>query len=84
MGCYIRDTFSDITDHELDGFISDIHHALSMCGNRQMTGNFQACGFRIQQHRIRESMRQADPEGTVARRVRTIHHRLLLLDQYTT
>ena len=53
-GLYIRDTFSDITDRELDGFISDIHHEFPMCGNRLMTGHLQACGFRIQQHRIRE------------------------------
>ena len=47
-GLYICDTFSDITDHELDRFISDIHHEFHMCGNRQMAGHLQARGFRIQ------------------------------------
>lgn len=74
-GLSIQDMFSDLTDRELDEIVSDIHHEFPMCGNRQMIGHLQARGIRIQQHRVRESMRRVDPEGTVARRLHTICRR---------
>ena len=74
-GLSIRDTFSDITDHEIDGIVSNIHYKFPMCGIRQMIGHLKAHGFRIQQHRIHESLHQTDLFGTVARRLHTIHRR---------
>ena len=40
-----------------------------------MSDHLQSRGIRVQQHRIRESMRQIDPEGTIVRRLHTIQRR---------
>ena len=74
-GLSIRDTFSNLTDRELDEVVSSVHQEFPMCGNRQMSGHLQARGIRVQQHRIRESMRRTDPEGTIARRLCAINRR---------
>ena len=71
----IQATYSDLTDCELDEIVSDIHQEFPMCGYRQMSGHLQARGIRTQQHRIRESIRRTDPEGTIARKLRTINRR---------
>lgn len=41
-----------------------------------MIGHLTSRGFRIQQLRVRESMRRVDPEGTIARRLFTINRRV--------
>lgn len=42
---------------------------------QQMSGHLLSRGIRIQRHRLRESMRRIDPEGTLARRLHVIHRR---------
>ncbi len=74
-GLSIRATYSNLTDCELDETVSSIHREFPMCGNGQMRGHLQARGIRVQQHRIRESMRRTDPVGTIARRLHTINRR---------
>lgn len=74
-GLSIHSMYSEMTDQELDEIISVIHQEFPMCGNRQMNGHLLSRGIRVQQHRIRDSMRRTDPEGTIARRLHTVHHR---------
>ena len=73
-GLSIHTTYAGLTDNELDSVISEIHREFPMCGNKQMGGHLFSRGLRVQQHRIRESMR-VDPEGTMARRLNVIHRR---------
>ena len=63
----IHSTYTEMTENELDSITSDIHKEFPMCGNKQMSGHLLSRGIRVQQHRIRESMRRVDPEGTMAR-----------------
>ena len=74
-GLSIQSTYSEMTNLELDSVIADIHWEFTMCGNKQMGGHLLSRGIRVQQHRIRESMRRIDPEGTLARRLNVIHCR---------
>ena len=47
-------------------------------GNKRMTGYLRSRGMRIQQYRIRESMRRVDPEGTLHRtlEMNIVHRRV--------
>jgi len=67
--------YSELTDDQLDGIVEEIQLQFPTCGNKQMIGHLQSCGLRIHQHRVRESQRRVDPEGSVMRRLRTIHRR---------
>ena len=71
----IRSTYSEMTNQELDSVIADIHVEFPLCGYKQMSGHLLSRGIRVQQHRIRESMRRVDPEGTLARRLHVTHRR---------
>ena len=73
---YIRSNYSDISDRELDEIVGHIHSQFPLCGNKQMIGHLTSLGFRVQQIRVRESMRRVDPEGTIARRLSTINRRV--------
>ena len=57
----IHSTYSEMTNQELDSVIADIHLEFPLCGNKQMSGHLLSRGIRVQQHRIRESMRRVDP-----------------------
>lgn len=72
----ISATYSPINDEELDALVKDIQVMFPMCGNRQMLGQLLARGVRVQQHRVRESQRRIDPEGSMLRRLNCIHRRV--------
>lgn len=73
---YIQSTYTVISDRELDEMVALIHSQFPLCGNKQMVGHLTSCSIRIQQVRVRESMRRVDPEGTIARRLSTINRRV--------
>lgn len=75
LGLSVRALYSDIFDIELDNIVSDIYRQFPMCGSQQMKGHLLSKGHRIQQHRIRESIRRVDPEGTALRRLSVINRR---------
>ena len=75
-GLSISATYSSITDEELDALVKYIQIMFPMCGNRQMLGQLLARGVRVQQHRVRESQRRIDPEGSMLRRLNCIHRRV--------
>ena len=59
-----------LSDDELDHLVYEIHCQFPMCGNVQMQG---PQGYRVQQVRVRESLRRIDPEGCIIRRLNVIN-----------
>ena len=74
-GLSIHQTYSNISDAELDAIVSDAQHLFPGWGNRQMYGYLVSRGIRIQQIRVRESQSRVDPEGSVMRRLHSIRRR---------
>ena len=72
-GLSVSATYASLSD---DSLVADIQHHFPMCGNRQMQGQLLARGFRVQQHRVRDSQRRVDPEGSVLRRLNALHRRV--------
>ncbi|KAK3747006.1 hypothetical protein QZH41_011963 [Actinostola sp. cb2023] len=59
--------YSEIDDDTLDDTIRDISRTFPSAGYRRMTGFLLSRGIRVQQERIRLSMRRVDPEGVLLR-----------------
>lgn len=76
-GMSIRDTYANMTDQELDDIIKEVLHQFPNSGYKSMRGHLLSRGYKVQENRIRESMRRADPEGTVVRalQIRVTHRR---------
>ena len=75
LGLSVRALYSDISDNELDHIIGDIYQQFPTCGSQQMKGHLISRGHRIQQSRIRESLRRVDPVGTALCRLTVINRR---------
>lgn len=75
LGLSIRALYSDISDNDLDCIVRSIHQQFPMCGSQQMKGHLISRGHRIQQYRIRESLRRVDPVGTALRRLSIMNRR---------
>ncbi len=67
FGLSIRGTYTNLSDQDLDTAVQEILNIQPHTGNKRMAGYLAARGFRVQQQRIRESMRRVDPEGTLMR-----------------
>lgn len=74
-GMRIRDTYSRISDSELDRIVTYIQHENPNCGYRMMQGYTAQLGHRVQQNRIRESMARTDPQGVISRWCTTVRRR---------
>ena len=59
--------YSDISEHELDEIVEGIMREFPKIGYLRMTGLLQSGGCRIQQNRVRESMRRFNPDGVLLR-----------------
>lgn len=68
-------TYSNITDVELDHVVQSVSHAHPGCGHKMMQGHLIQRGIRIQQLRIRESLRRTDPEGIAFRQTSSVRRR---------
>ena len=77
FGLTVRIMYSDISEQHLDRIVRSILTEFPNIGYRRMTGFLQARGLRIQQTKIRESMRRVNPAGVLLRALglRTIHRR---------
>lgn len=77
FGMSIRGTYTNLTLEELDSTVGEILRTQPYTGYKRMTGYLAARGHRVQQRRIRESMRRVDPEGTLIRalELNVIHRR---------
>ena len=67
FGLSIRETYTNLSDQELDLTVQEILRSHPNTGYKRMTGYFAARGARVQQQRIKESMRRVDLEGTLIR-----------------
>lgn len=71
----IRSTYSVINDAQLDTFVREIQHQYPNCGYRLLKGHLAAMGYRIQENRIRDSLRRVDPVGIMSRWICAIQRR---------
>ena len=57
--------YSNISDNELDRFVSGYRQAhVVMCGRSMMTGYLKSIGVNVQQHRVTRSLARIDPTGS--------------------
>lgn len=68
-GLSICDTCAVLTEQELDEIIKNVLMEFPNCGYKSMRGHFLSAGYKVQENRIQESMRRADPDGTVVRAI---------------
>ena len=66
-GTFVRQRYSDISEYELDKIFEGIMREFPNSGYKRITGLLQNGGYRIQQNRIRESMRRVNPDGVLLR-----------------
>lgn len=71
----IRETFSSLSDHQLDEKVQEAHDLFPAWGYRSMYGHLLSQGIRVQYRRVRESLSRVDPEGSVMRRLSHIRRR---------
>ena len=64
-GLSIRQTFSSMTNDELDNIVQSILLEFPNTGYRHTTGFLQSRGLRFQQKRIREAMHRVYPAGVI-------------------
>ena len=67
--------FSSLTDEELDCIVSELKLSYPKCGYRMLIGHLRSLGLKIQQHRVRASLRRVDPEGTTLRWMTAFYRR---------
>ena len=74
----IKNSYSDFSDEELDNVVVEITSQFKNCGYKSMRGHLLARGLKVQEHRVRQSMRRTDPEGTVIRalQLKVTHRRV--------
>ena len=71
----VRDTYSSISDAELDYIIYGVQQQFPNWGNRLMYGHLISIGVRVQFNRVRESQSRIDPEGSFLRKLRILSRR---------
>lgn len=71
----IRATYSSISDDDLDGLIAGVQQQFTNWGNRQMYGHLISLGIRVPFHRVRQSQRRVDPEGSMLRQLTNLRRR---------
>ncbi|XP_028407186.1 uncharacterized protein LOC114529573 [Dendronephthya gigantea] len=77
FGINIRDGYCEFHDEQLDQLVLQFLTDFPNSGYRRMTGFLLSAGHRVQQHRVRESMRRVDPIGVFLRalEIRTVRRR---------
>ena len=65
----VRVRYCSLTDEQLHQEILRILNDFPNSGYRRMTGFLLAAGHRVQQQRVRESMRRVDPSGVFLRAI---------------
>lgn len=75
FGLTVRDTYSNISDAELDYIIIGVQQQYPNWGNRLMYGHLISIGIRVQFNRVRESQSRIDPEGSFLRRLQILNRR---------
>lgn len=65
----IRQSYSPLTDHELEDEVKKVINDFPHVGYRTMSGLLQVKGHRVQEKRIRHAMQNADSCGVLFRRL---------------
>jgi len=63
----IKEQYTTISDFELDRIIETILKDFPNTGYKRMKGFLISRNLRVQEYRVRESMRRVDPEGVILR-----------------
>ncbi|KAL0973697.1 hypothetical protein UPYG_G00209760 [Umbra pygmaea] len=66
-GLSVRQTYSVISDEDLKRMVSDFIETCPNTGYTLVMGYLQSIGIRVQQNRVRDTLRAVDPVGTVLR-----------------
>ncbi|CAL8371774.1 unnamed protein product [Gadus morhua 'NCC'] len=68
--------YSEMSDTQLDALVLEIHR-IHLCGYRMLRYHLQGRGHLVQIHRVRQSLKRVDPEGTEQRALAnpTLHRR---------
>ena len=66
-GLSVTQTYSTISNTELDEITQQLISEFPNCGYRRMIGFLRARGINVQQIRVREAMKRSDPEGVLLR-----------------
>lgn len=59
-GLSIRSKYANLTNYELQQVVAEIKEDYPQCGNLQMKGHLLSRGLRVQQQRIRDTLRSVD------------------------
>ena len=68
-------TFSNASDEALTTMISSIKKDHPNCGEKVVHGHLRSQGVHVQRAKVRNTIRQIDPEGVVSRRRRALNRR---------
>eukprot|EP00112_Aurelia_sp_Birch-Aquarium-sp1_P020490 Seg5294.1 transcript_id=Seg5294.1/GoldUCD/mRNA.D3Y31 product="hypothetical protein" protein_id=Seg5294.1/GoldUCD/D3Y31 len=68
-------SYSVITDADLDEVVNEIKHFNPNCGSKNLFGYLAAKGIRVRRQRIRDSLQRVDPVGVALRRCTAIRRR---------
>ena len=77
-GIELSDTYSQVSDNDLDHTIAGIKHSHPNDGERLITGHLYRLGIVLPRARIRASIHRVDPINTAIRRSITIRRRILM------
>ena len=66
-GLSVTQTYSTISNTELDEITQQLVSEFPNCGYKRMIGFLRARGINVQQIRVREAMKRSDPEGVLLR-----------------
>ena len=77
-GLSVTDTYSNLTDAELDQLVSDILLEFPNTGYRGMLGHLSQKGIRVVERRVRNAMKRVDPAGVLERMagLQVLQHRV--------
>ena len=77
-GLSVKQTYAEISDNELDQIVSGIVQDFPNSGYKSVRGHLVSRGVRVQESRVRYSMRRVDPVGVCVRgtQIRVVNRRV--------
>lgn len=69
-GISVGDTYSELSDVELDQIVCSVLNEFPNTGYKSMQGHLRAKGLRVTEREVRGSMRRVDPTGVLERTVK--------------
>ena len=72
----LSETYSDISDHDLDRLVRNVQQQHPGVGIRLLKGHLKSLGHRIQRDRIQLSLLRTDPTGVLQRWKQSVKRRI--------